>query len=270
MSMSPAGSSVSRTATTGRPKKSPVWEYFDYDELQGKSVCQVLKVRPTSSDSDTSEICGRKIEGKWPTNLRQHLKKAHPDVYSEVSKKDHAEEEKKTKKEAERQKASLKVSQQLTLAQSLQSGCAYDKSNHKYKAITQKLAIFVGTTSVPNSIVAFKDLLHTADPRYKVPSRTVVSKELESVYIEMRAKIGCFLQQANKVGLTADIWSKKGLTSSYLGVTDHFFSWKDLRSHCVTLAVRRLPPSHTAENIRSQLKLSCLSGIFPSRKYLQY
>ena len=49
------------------------------------------------------------------TNLRQHLKKAHPDVYSEVSKKDHAEEEKKTKKEAERQKASLKVSQQLSL-----------------------------------------------------------------------------------------------------------------------------------------------------------
>ena len=197
MSTSPAGSSVSRTATTGRPKKSPVWEYFDYDELQGKSLCQVLKVRPTSSDSDTSEICGHKIEGKWPTNLRQHLKKAHPDVYSEVSKRDHTEEEKKTKKEAERQKASLKVSQQLTLAQSLQSGCAYDKSNHKYKAITRKLAIFVGTTSVPNSIVenlAFKDLLHTADPRYKVPSRTVVRKELESVYIEMRAKIGCFLQ----------------------------------------------------------------------------
>ena len=122
---------------------------------------------------------------------------------------------------------------------------------------------------MPNSIVenlAFKDLLHTADPRYKVPSNTVVSKELESVYIEMRAKIGCFLQQANKVGLTADIWSKKGLTSSYLGVTGHFFSWKDRRSHCVTLAVHRLPPSHMAVNIRLTIEAVLSEWDIPQSK----
>ena len=64
-------------------------------------------------------------------------------------------------------------------------------TKQKYKVITQKLAIFVGTTNVSNSIVenlAFKDVLHTADPWYKVPSRTVVGKELENVYIELRAK----------------------------------------------------------------------------------
>ena len=266
MSTSPAGSSVSASATVGQPKRSPVWEYFEYDDLQRKSVCQVLK--PTSSDSDTSEICGHKLEGKFPTNLRQHLRKVHPDVFLEISKKDHEEEEKK-KKEAERQKASLKVSQQLTLAQSLQSGRAYDKGNEKYKAITRKLAIFIGTTNVPNSIVenlALKDLLHTADPRYKVPSRTVISKELERVYIELRAKIGCYLQEAKKVSLTADIWSKKGLTSSYLGVTGHFFSWKDQRSHCVTLAVRRLESTHTAVNIRSAVEVVLLEWDIPHSK----
>ena len=66
MSTSQAGSSVSRTGTTtvGRQRTSQVWNYF---ECKGK-VCQVLKVGTCSSDSDISEICGHKIEGKFPTN----------------------------------------------------------------------------------------------------------------------------------------------------------------------------------------------------------
>ena len=55
----------------------------------------------------------------------------------------------------------------------------------------------------------------------------MISKELENVHIELRAKMSCFIQEANKISLTADLWSKKGLTSSYLGITGHFFSWKD-------------------------------------------
>ena len=40
------------------------------------------------------------------------------------------------------------------------------------------------------------------------------------------------------------------MTSSYLGVTGHFFSWKDHRRHSATLAVRHMPRQHTGENIR--------------------
>lgn len=57
----------------------------------------------------------------------------------------------------------------------------------------------------------------------------------------MRAKVGCYLEQAGRISITADIWSKKGLTSSYLGITGHFFSSKD----------HRLPSSHTADNIHT-------------------
>ena len=49
------------------------------------------------------------------------------------------------------------------------------------------------------------------------------------------------------------MWSKIGLASSYLGVTGHFFSWKDRSRHTVTLAVRRMIGSHTAVNIRALL-----------------
>ena len=69
--------------------------------------------------------------------------------------------------------------------------------------------------------------------------------------IELTAKISAHIQSANAVSLCCDIWSKKGLTSSYLGIIVHFFSRTDHRRHAVTLAVHRLTTSHTAGNIRS-------------------
>ena len=41
------------------------------------------------------------------------------------------------------------------------------------------------------------------------------------------------------------------MTSSYHGVTAHFFSRRDHRRHRVTLAVRRMPHPHSAVNIRA-------------------
>ena len=94
-------------------------------------MSQVLKVGACSSDSDISEICGHRIEGKFPTNLN-----------SKIVKKDTEEQEKKVKREDEKQKASLKVSHQMTLVQSLQSGSTHAKTHQRFMAITRKLAIF--------------------------------------------------------------------------------------------------------------------------------
>jgi len=95
----------------------------------------------------------------------------------------------------------------------------------------------------------FKDFLHTMDSGYTVPGRGAIGKEIDKVVIELKAKIGSFLLKANKISMCADIWSKRGITSSYLGVTAHFYCSKDHRRHNVTLAVRRMPLNHTGENI---------------------
>ena len=44
----------------------------------------------------------------------------------------------------------------------------------------------------------FVDLLEALDPRYPVPSRTALSKELNCVLIELKAKITTHLESANK------------------------------------------------------------------------
>lgn len=62
--------------------------------------------------------------------------------------------------------------------------------------------------------------------------------------------MSAYLQGANRISLCCDIWSKRGLTSSYLGVTAHFFSRNDNRRHTATLAVRKLTSSHISATIR--------------------
>ena len=114
----------------------------------------------------------------------------------------------------------------------------------------------MGSSTVANCLVEnleFKDLVRALDPQYPVPGRGSINRELDQVLIELKAKISVHLQSANFVSICCDIWSKKGLTSSYLGTTAHFFSRSDHRRHIVTLAVRRLVTSHTACTIRQSV-----------------
>ena len=100
--------------------------------------------------------------------------------------------------------------------------------------------MFVGSSNTPNSIVEnteFQQLIKSLDPRYPLPSRALLGKELDKVLIDLKTTIHTYLAAARKVSLCADIWSKKGMTSSYLGVTAHFLSSRDHRKHSTTLAV---------------------------------
>ena len=58
---------------------------------------------------------------------------------------------------------------------------------------------------------------------YSSPSRTLIVKEVQKVLIELKARIGTFLHEARKISICGDVWSKEGLTSSYLGIMGHFF-----------------------------------------------
>ena len=119
------------------------------------------------------------------------------------------------------------------LEQSLKSQKLHHKENERYKAVTRKLAIFVGSANVSNSVVTkpeYCDLLTTADPHYIVRGRMALSREINKVLVDLKANFGSYLQDARNVSITADIWSKKGLTSSYMGITAHF-SPKDHYHH---------------------------------------
>ena len=130
----------------------------------------------------------------------------------------------------------------------------YNRDEPQYKDITRSLAIFVGAENVPNSLVwneGFRSLLHVLDPKYQVPTVATLFKEVDMLVLHMKAKIQLHLANVDSVSLCADVWSKKGLSSSYVGVTVHFFAKDTDKSiRTATLAVKRIEGSITSFAIR--------------------
>ena len=98
----------------------------------------------------------------------------------------------------------------------------------------------MGCTSVVKSLLEneeFQSLIQTFDPRYKVPRRAAVSKEIDR-YVWQRcvwqeACVQRFLGDAHNVSLCADICTKIRACHPTLGITAHFllcYSWPSTSS----------------------------------------
>ena len=163
---------VGPSTSVGRPKKSPVWDYFYYDTSTDESVCQVSgSSEASSADADEICVCGHAVAGKFPTNMKNHQKRSHPKEYQLILSKEESLAKEKKPKELQR-----KLSGQMTLGEPFQR--KYYTQSSRYQMITRSLAIFVGSTNVPNSLVEnveFQSLLETLDPRYSVPGRTLIT-----------------------------------------------------------------------------------------------
>ena len=89
------------TRSTGRPRESCVWNFFKYLK-EDKSIL-VAEIKDYSS-----QLCGHSFKGKFPTNLKTHLKKVHHQEYQELLKME------SDKKIAESRKAQRKSSSSTT------------------------------------------------------------------------------------------------------------------------------------------------------------
>lgn len=83
--------------------------------------------------------------------------------------------------------------------------------------------------------------------RYVVPGRTAMNKELDLLLQELKEKICSCLDEAERMANTIDIWTKKGMSESFLGVMAHLFLRKSHKQFKATLAVRKFPQPHTAD-----------------------
>ena len=158
---------------------------------------------------------------------------------------------------------------QHTILESFQGKRSYNKESDRYKVITKKLAIFIGSTNVAIGLVEnpeLRSLIETLDPRYQVPGRALMGKRLDMLMEELKSNVQQCLSTAQHVSLCADIWSKKGLTSSYLGITAHFFGRKDHRKHRIVLAVRKFAHPHTGEHVREVVDKVLMEWEIPTAK----
>ena len=235
------------TSPSGRPKASPVWDFFHYncENENNESVCQV---------NNGEKICGVKIKGKNPTNLKQHLSRYHKPKYETVLLK---EEEAKSKKKSSQSLCKKKVIHrgQNTIDKLLQPK-KFSPDSEKHKKIATKMAIFIGSAYVSHTLVEndeFRELIYELEPRYVPPGRGGVRSDLFKLVSTMKSNIGKLMAVARQIHFCCDIWSKKGLTEAFLGMVAHFHA--NGESHKVTLAVRNIYGSHTASNVLSVVKV---------------
>ena len=187
---------VAKMATkSGRPRNSNVSDYYTYDAELDKSECQILI---------GEKVCGVKINGKFPSNLRSHVRYNHNETFKILEGKD------KEKARNVRKKTDTKT--QFTLSACTGSLKRYEKQDVRYKKITRKLAVSAASSSVPNSIVEsseFRSLIEQLDTRYPVPCCSALGKEIDKVVMDIKLNIISKFEKARKINLCIDISSNK-------------------------------------------------------------
>lgn len=94
--------------------------------------------------------------------------------------------------------------------------------------LKKKFCLAVATKSIPTSIKTsfeFCDYIEDLDPRHTIPGRKGGTAGIRRLYSKGKEvfKKGLFTALWLLI-LTADIWSKPGFSSSYLGITVHYIS----------------------------------------------
>jgi hypothetical protein len=193
------------------------------------------------------------------TVLRNHLQSHHAHEYAESIAID--EEKKRQRNEKKIQQAfdmSMKKDKKKKsfMINKIPESAKYHPDHHRQKLLDKNVAAYVGATNVPFSVVEnehFCVMLSNFEPHYRMPSRTRLMSTIDEIIQSMKYSVKCSMAVSRKIHFCADIWSKKGLTSSYLGVTAHYYSPIDQNIHHPTIAVRQLRHPHTGEAIKELL-----------------
>jgi hypothetical protein len=125
------------------------------------------------------------------------------------------------------------------------------------KGFMQRLVRLVSTTSVPISIIEkqeFRELIWFLDEKIPIPGRIGLVNECLKYFKESKQEIMSKIENCDIISLGADIWSKRGLSESYLGITAYFYDKTREIKYVLTLGLKLFPHPHKAENIRDQIK----------------
>lgn len=221
------------------PKKSStsvVWKYFGFrttDVQQKQVLCTTCRGKVATSRGNT-------------TNLYQHLKKHHRQLYDECT----------VRNEVLSPVAQSNV-KQTSVLESFAAVTPYEKGSRRHREITNSIMHYLAKDMVSINTVSnegFKKLIRTLDKRYAIPSRTYFSHvAIPEMYTECRNKLETELKN-EYYATTTDLWSSR-TTEPYLSLTVHFINYDfELKSHCLQTVY--FPADHTGENIAHGLRES--------------
>ncbi|XP_047516228.1 uncharacterized protein LOC125056911 [Pieris napi] len=142
---------------------------------------------------------------------------------------------------------------QPTVLQLFEKSASYDDGGERHIAITQSLIYMIIKDNLPLSCVekeGLQQFVHTACPRYKLPSRFKVTDLIEQRYSTTKAILVNHLQDTRYLTMSSDIVTITNSTRSFLIVTVHFLNVADASLNCCCLTAHYMTEGHSGEYIK--------------------
>ena len=220
--------------------KSSVWLHFGLRATANGDIVEREKHHPICRK------CGAPVPAKDgnTSNLHQHLRDHHPTLYAALPTCASTSSRSRSRGESSR-------TTQPTIVESVLQSTKYARGSPQAKEMTRAITYYLAKDAVPLYTVeraGFKHMVSKLNPRYELPSRKVFSsKEIPTLYTNVRSSVMAELKQIKYYALTTDLWTS-GACEPYITLTVHYIDgdWC-LRSKCLdTVAMFE---DHTGENI---------------------
>lgn len=111
-------------------------------------------------------------------------------------------------------------------------------------------------------------MMETFDKRLTIPKRTKINNLVDKIYDGEKQKFKERLATARKITIGLDIWTKKGLTASFLAISACFFCTVENKAQHILLRLDQLPHPHTAECIKTRVDQCTEDWGIPQHKIL--
>lgn len=218
--------------------KAPVWRYFGFkpnaDGEPDKNASEV-----------TCKLCRRtvKASGGNTSNLKTHLISNHKSEAAKLG-------------FFGRNNIPSKSHTQPDIAGAFAKCTPYKTDSARWKICTEKVTRHLCKDTQPFNTVdreAFRDMVSTLDPQYKLPTRKYFSDTaVPSHYKRIRDEMQKEMSNVRHFSLTTDMWSSRKMTP-YMSLTFHYIDseWT-LIAKCLQCSY--LPEDHTAEILKDALQ----------------
>ncbi|XP_077392118.1 zinc finger BED domain-containing protein 4-like isoform X2 [Festucalex cinctus] len=144
-------------------------------------------------------------------------------------------------------------------------------SSPEQRTKEEGIAQWIGRTGLPAQIVEdeeFITMMAKMDKTFKVPRRRNILNLIENMYKEEKEKVKQNLATAHRITSGYSIWTKKGLTTSFLGVSACYFNPEDNRAEHKLLNLKEMAHPYSAGLISKLVEESMEEWGIPREKVL--
>lgn len=143
---------------------------------------------------------------------------------------------------------------QQNISVAILSASKYKPDSKEQQTKEEAIAKWIGCTGLPVTTVEDEDfilMMETMDKKLTVPKKTKISNLIEKLYEAESQKFKRRLAAVRKVSIGIDLWTKKGLTASFLAISSCFFCTELQKPQHILLALEQVAHPHTAQIIKA-------------------